>query len=233
MGSNPVLILTHNCLELTKKCVESVRKQDVPTVVMIFDNGSTDGTLQWLAKPEQTKILYMTEGINSGVSHGWNEGLKHLFGFSDVESVFCVNNDTVLPSWFCRSLLAYNVPFVTGVSVGFMQQIEEPQPPKELAPCPDFSAFLIRRDCWDWVGPFDERMRHYASDNDFHVRAHWAGVPLMNAGVHFYHERSSTLKTAPREEHLEICRQADADREVFKSIYGCMPWEPGYAELFK
>ena len=24
---NPVLILAHNCLELTKRCVESVRKQ--------------------------------------------------------------------------------------------------------------------------------------------------------------------------------------------------------------
>ena len=28
---NPVLILTHNCLELTKKCVESVLTQDVDT----------------------------------------------------------------------------------------------------------------------------------------------------------------------------------------------------------
>ena len=33
---NPVLILTHNCLELTKKCVESVRAQDVEAYIFVY-----------------------------------------------------------------------------------------------------------------------------------------------------------------------------------------------------
>jgi GT2 family glycosyltransferase len=230
---NPVLILTHNNLELTKKCVESVRKQDVPTYLCVIDNGSTDGTVEWFLSQGVDGGLCKSFVSNEGVSAGWNVGLEICFNVDKADHVLVVNNDTILPPWLYRSLLAYDVPFVTGVSVGEMEAIAAPQPPKELAPCPDFSAWLMRRDCWDKVGRFDERMKHYASDNDYHVRAHRAGVPLMNAGVHFYHERSSTLKLAPPEEHLEICRQADADREVFKSIYGCMPWEPGYAELFK
>jgi hypothetical protein len=146
-----------------------------------------------------------------------------------------INNDTVLPSNFYSELLSYNVPFVTGRSTESMLEISsmvqnERQP---LVGGPDFSAFLIRREAWEKIGPFDERMKLYAGDNDYHVRAHRAGVPLLRANLPFYHERSSTLKKAPPAERREIELQADRDREVFKSIYGCMPWEPGYAELFK
>jgi len=41
---NYVLMLTRNNLELTKRAVESVRAQDIPTFVCMVDNGSTDGT---------------------------------------------------------------------------------------------------------------------------------------------------------------------------------------------
>ena len=76
-------------------------------------------------------------------------------------------------------------------------------------------------------------MKFYAQDNDYHVRAHRAGVELLRADVPFYHERSSTINNATPEERAEIQRQANADREVFKSLYGCMPWEPAYAALFE
>ena len=44
---NPTLLLTRNNLNLTKLCVESLRKQDIPTNIYIVDNGSKDGTWQW------------------------------------------------------------------------------------------------------------------------------------------------------------------------------------------
>jgi len=44
---NPVLILTHNCLDLTKRCVESIRAQDIDITLQVIDNGSTDGTEEW------------------------------------------------------------------------------------------------------------------------------------------------------------------------------------------
>jgi GT2 family glycosyltransferase len=103
--------------------------------------------------------------------------------------------------------------------------------PYPLSPCPDFSAFLITREMWQVVGPFDERMVHYASDNDYHVRACRAGRQLWNAGLHFYHERSSTLRQASAEERAQIEAQANADRAVFKGLYGCNPWDPEYSAL--
>ena len=76
-------------------------------------------------------------------------------------------------------------------------------------------------------------MKLYAQDNDYHVRAYRLGVELLRADVPFYHERSSTLNNATTQERMAIQQQANSDREVFKSLYGCMPWEPAYQELFK
>lgn len=238
---NPVLILTHNCLELTKRCVESVEKQDMPTLIYILDNFYTDGTRQWLEGPSRPAGLwYGLFDENIGVSHGWNAGLEFLFSSSTAfngdlaQHVLVLNNDTILPSWFYRELLAREVDFVTGVSVESMKQIAHPpNEPRALVEAPDFSAFLIRRAAWERIGPFDERMKNYYSDNDWHIRAHRAGVPLWNAGLPFYHERSSTLKNAPPREKRDLDLQSVADSEVFASIYGCYPWQPEYAALFQ
>jgi len=76
-------------------------------------------------------------------------------------------------------------------------------------------------------------MKLYASDCDFHVRAHRLGVPLYKASVPYYHERSSTLRLASPEERDEINVQANKDRAVFYSLYNCVPGQKEYEELFR
>ena len=226
---NPVLILTHNCLELTKRCVASVQGQDISTRLLVIDNASTDGTVEWL---QSQQIETVCNATNEGVSKGWNWGFDTLFGATGCEWVLCPNNDTILPSYFYSALLSYGHSFLTGTSVDQMSQIATCPPACNVVPAPDFSAFLIRRSCWETVGPFDERMKLYASDCDYHVRAHRAGVGLWKANVPFFHHRSSTMKCASPVERRQIERQADADRAAFQRIYGCEPGQPGYAELF-
>lgn len=228
---NPVVIVTKNCLDFTKKCVASVWAQDIPADVHLFDNCSNDGTKEWVSS--DSAIVNHSWGVDLGVSAAWNYVLESLFD-SGAEYALAVNNDTILPPCFYRYLLSCNVPFVTGVSVEDMAVITNPIPePTELAPHPDFSAFLIRREAWEKVGSFDERMRLYASDCDFDIRARRAGLTLLNSLVPFYHERSSTMRLAPPHERQRIEEQANADRQVFRSKYGCIPGEPAYADLFK
>lgn len=237
---NPVLLLAHNNLALTIRCIESLRQQALPIDVFVVDNGSRDDTPTWLgtnaiASP-QFNLTYLLNPTNAGVSAGWNYGLRYYFSqpwFCD--HVLCVGTDTVLAPWFYRELLSYDLPFVTGVAVDQMSQLIEPTwlANPTLEEHPDFSAFLIRKDCWEKVGPFDERMKLYASDCDFHVRAHRLGVPLYKASVPYYHERSSTLRLASPEERDEINVQANKDRAVFYSLYNCVPGQKEYEELFK
>lgn len=231
---NPVLMLTRNCLELTKKAVASVVAQDIPIKLMIIDNGSTDGTVEWLDSEPYDNVGWWGAKENRGVTKGWNMGIGTLLGSNFAcPHVLVINNDVVLPRWHYRRLLEYMLPFVSGVSVGTMAEIEKEPQGGELSKHPDFSSFVIRKDCWKTVGPFYEGMVHYASDCSWHVEAHRKGVTLYGSPQPFYHERSSTLKLASPEERAEIEAQANRDRRVFRELYGCNPWDKEYEDLFK
>ncbi len=227
---NPVLLLTRNCLELTKRCVESVRNQDIPVSIHIYDNESTDGTKEWIR--EQSDIIDQSSGVDLHVTAGWNFALDILFDEGwNADHVLVIGNDTMLPPWFYSTLLSYEGPLVTGVAVDTWPIPEPGRMP--LAPHPDFSAYLIRRGCWTAVGPFDEEMVCYVQDCDMHVRAHQSGIPLMKANVPFYHVNSQTMKRASSTDRQWIHERANLDREVFKRKWGCLPGTPEYNNLFK
>jgi GT2 family glycosyltransferase len=237
---NPVLILTHNGIAFTERCVDSLRRQDIPVIIYTVDNGSTDGTREWMEKSNDIKWCRLDH--NAGVSFGWNDGLGRIFGTDRLfnyegridifEHCLVIGNDTVLPNFFYRELLSYNLPFVTGVAVDSMKQAEILPEHSEPVPNPDFSAFLIRRECWEKVGPFDERMVSWCSDCDYHVRAHRMGIPLMKVNVPFYHLRSRTIELAPPREKRMLEMQADADRLTFFEKWKARVGSPQYADLF-
>ena len=227
---NPVLILTHNGIALTQRCVESVRKQDIDCFIWLIDNDSTDGTREWAYK--EIGGGWMEEFTPQlGVSGGWNEGLHRLFGMG-ADHVLVIGNDTVLPPWFYRELLSYKVPFVSGIDVNNMEQISSLPERSELVPHPSFSAFCISRDCWNKIGCFDSSMVSWASDCDFHVRAHRMGINLLAANVPFYHIKSRTIELANPKEKRAFEMQADADRMRFFEKWKAHVWSPQYAELF-
>jgi len=227
--SHAVLILAHNNLELTQRAIASVQQQDIPTEIFVVDNGSTDGTTEWLSMLPPSKIKHWTFRPQLGVSAGWNYGLQYLFRLYD--HVLVLNNDVELPPWGYRFLLHNDVSFVTGVAVDYRPT--EPAMPMPLTPNPDFSCFLIWKDAWMNIGPFNEDMKYYASDCCYHVRGHRLGIPMMKANVPYFHASSSTLKNADPEERAAIQKQADCDRQVFRDIYGCVPGEAAYDDLFR
>ena len=227
---NPVLLLTHNCMELTQKCIWSIKNQDIDTMLLVVDNDSIDGTYEWLKENANMRVQFAPQ---VGVSIGWNFGLQYLFEKEKAEHVLVVNNDTILPSFFYLKLLDCNVPFVTGAAVEDLNQIGEIPKNTSLTPGPNFSAFLIRREAWERIGAFDERMKFYAQDCDYDVRAHRRGLQLWNAHIPFYHERSSTLRWASESERISILQRANDDREVFRQKYNCLPGTAEYAALFE
>ena len=227
---NPVLTLTHNNCSLSRRCVDSIRALDVQTDLLVIDNGSTDDTDLWLI--EDGIVNKFMLDANKGVSFGWNTGLFYWFKQRNADHVLVIGNDTCLASWTYSALLSANVPFVTGVD-NDMNPLPEKPDVFPLSPHPDFSCFLIRREAWEKIGPFDERMVHYCSDCDYHIRAHRLGMPLWKASVPYQHERSSTLRNASGEDASEIKARANEDRRVFMSIYNCLPGDKAYEDLFQ
>ena len=211
---NPVLVLAHNNLELTKKCVESLRRQD--------------DTVSW---SQLEKIPCLTLLKNTGFSYGINIGLQWVFELTGADYCLVPNNDTVLPSYAYRELLAYDLPWVSGRETSALSDLDLPFEQAELGGGPQFSCFLIRKDALEKIGNFDESMFSWASDIDFHARAHRLGINLQSSPVTYYHERSSTINSAPPRERREMQMQAEADRLTFFHKWN-VPVGPDLQNLF-
>jgi GT2 family glycosyltransferase len=226
--SHPILILTRNNLDLTKKCLDSVLKQDVPIQPWIVDNGSSDGTQEW-AKNNGFRYIFFDR--NYGVTYPWNVGLNLIF--KEHDHCLVIGNDTHIPPWYYRTLASYDVPFITGVAVNDMNQLVEPKGQLPMTNNPDFSAFFLTRDFWNEVGPFDERTKYYCQDCLMHVKAHKMGIPMWKISCEYYHIPSATIRLSSEEERRQILEGANRDRQVFRDIYGCIPGEEAYNDLFK
>lgn len=87
-----IIILTLNNLEYTKKCLDSIRRFCSPSCeVIVVDNGSTDGTREYLKI--QTDVKYHFNNKNLGFSGGCNVGIHMANPKNDI---FLLNNDTIL-----------------------------------------------------------------------------------------------------------------------------------------
>src|SRR4051812_17435563 len=96
-----IIILTWNGLEYTKRCLSTLRGcTEHPTYeVIVVDNGSQDGTLEYLRTLPWIKLI--TNPVNAGFVMGNNQGLAHAP--PDADAVL-LNNDIVIdqPDWLTR-----------------------------------------------------------------------------------------------------------------------------------
>ncbi len=102
-----IIILTHNQLEYTRKCVESIYNYtEEPFELIVVDNGSNDDTIAYLESvarnrsPESTlKIIRNRE--NLGFAEGNNQGMNLASG----DYILLMNNDVVVtPGWMDRMI---------------------------------------------------------------------------------------------------------------------------------
>ena len=69
-----ILILTHNGLEWTRRCIASIKaKTQSSYKILVVDNGSTDGTVDYLRS--ELSIQHIENDCNHGFARGFNIGL--------------------------------------------------------------------------------------------------------------------------------------------------------------
>jgi len=84
-----VYTITYNRLDLTKKCLGSLKEHTkVKFDHIIFDNGSTDGTIEWLKENNYNVVEF---GKNLGITEAQNRGLKNIY--SNYDLIIKFDND--------------------------------------------------------------------------------------------------------------------------------------------
>ncbi|PFZ89563.1 glycosyltransferase family 2 protein [Bacillus wiedmannii] len=96
-----IVILTHNQLKYTKECIDSIREytDQKEYELIVVDNASTDGTVQWLQ--QQQDILLIENAENKGFPKGCNQGIRKAKG----ENILLLNNDVVVTKNWLKNLL--------------------------------------------------------------------------------------------------------------------------------
>lgn len=96
----PVLMITYNRLEYTKKALEALLNSDAGQSICIIDNASTDGTREYLRQLfKHATVLFMPK--NFGIAKAMNEFLNLT---KKCEFVAKVDNDTLVPPNWCHIL---------------------------------------------------------------------------------------------------------------------------------
>ena len=99
-GLVSIVVLAWNELEYTRQCIESVLRHTTgPFELILVDNGSTDGTPEYLATVPDAKVIRNEE--NLGFPKGVNQGIAAASG----EYVCLLNNDTIVTSGWLDKLV--------------------------------------------------------------------------------------------------------------------------------
>lgn len=193
------IVLSYQSLDATRRCLErlrAARSETHPLEIVFVDNGSTDGSAEYLAA--QPDVRLVRNARNVGAPRARNQALALANG----RYVAFLDNDAFVPrGWLERLLLHFELdpglglvgplsdraahgqqlalPAGTGIEV--LDQIDADFADKKRfhsRPATLLSSFcvLARREVLDAIGGFDERFSPWGfEDDDFSLRAHFAG----------------------------------------------------------
>ncbi len=234
-----IIMLTFNQLDYTRKCLESIEKHTKARYeLIIVDNGSTDGTVEFLkdyAKTRANAELILNKE-NLGFARGNNQGIEKSKG----DYIVLLNNDVVVTKGWLDKMVSYmeenpDIGMAGPVSnnVSGPQKVEDAPSGEDMDKIHAFArhiseenagkvedvlrlvgfCLLIRKEVIDLIGPLDE---NYGSgnfeDDDLCLRSSIAGfrhVILKDVFVH--HFGSKTFEG----NNIDYNSSLDKNREYF------------------
>jgi GT2 family glycosyltransferase len=244
-----VVVVTLDQLVFTRMCLETLiaRSADEAVELIVVDNGSTDGTREYLlalaaVRPELRLVF---NASNAGFARACNQGLAVARG----SLLVLLNNDALVPPrWLdpFRAALADPAIGLAGpvtnrigneaeVEVGYdtlggffaeaeRRRFAEASAVADVGTATMF-CMAMRRDAYERIGPLDQRFEiGMLEDDDYSLRARALGlrtVCLHDLLVHHFGETSFGA-LIPSGDYGRIL---EANKKRFEEKWG-RPWQP-------
>ena len=97
------VVVTYNRMELLKRNIRCLQQNKPISSIVIVNNGSTDGTTEWLAAQEGLTVINQT---NVGGAGGFYTGIQYAYQ-AGADWIWCMDDD-VFPRADClEQLLPY------------------------------------------------------------------------------------------------------------------------------
>lgn len=219
-GRCSIIIPVFNNLELTRDCLESIEKSTAAGLyeIIVVDNGSTDGTRQFLeTKAAQGAVRPLFNDNNLGFARASNQGARAAAG----NYLVFLNNDTLATSGWLEELVRTAASDDTvaavgakllfpddtvqhaGVAVNFQRNVfhiykhfhrDHPAVNKERCfRALTAACLLVKRPAFFEAGLFDEGFQNGFEDVDLCLKlGHWGYKLLYNPRCVVYHLESRT-----------------------------------------
>lgn len=227
-----IVIPVFNQLFYTQECLAHIEKfTDVPYELIVIDNGSTDGTAEYL---KSLSIHLISNLENKGVYVAWNQGINS----SKYDQIVIMNNDILVTPHWASSLLEFSQKHSRHIVGPAMREGALDYPLVEYSNkltkacfyasrmnelC-NFSLVLIDRSFFKEVGLFDEQFFVTRGDDDMLIRLREKGIrPAMtgSAFVHHYSEKTQEIHSAG----FDIQKIRKNDDRIFHAKWGKLPRE--------
>jgi GT2 family glycosyltransferase len=197
-----VIILNWNHLDDLKETIASFVHQDYSNLhIVVSDNGSTDGSVEWLKK-SQSDIIILENKANLGWAEGNNVGIKYALD-KNADYILLANNDISFDDSSIISNLIDSYSNISNLGIIGPKQNSFYSPDKTvnegwiLFPNSKYifnkyrlknsikpiesnfkivdnvsgSFMIIKREVFEDVGEIDSALFLYAEDADFCIRA--------------------------------------------------------------
>ncbi|HEU4322764.1 MAG TPA: glycosyltransferase family 2 protein [Roseiflexaceae bacterium] len=200
-----LILLTWNGIAFLPDLLRSLRAQHRPAAeVVVVDNGSTDGSPEWIAANAPEWHLIRNPS-NRGVAAAWNQALEVARG----EFLVMLNQDMVFrPTWLQALEDAFDhvpqagivggkllypdeqtiqhagglvlKPVMRGTHYGYREQDRGQHDQERWVDFVTGAGMAFRRSVFAAIGGFDEQFAPaYYEDTDFCLRAHGAGFGVL------------------------------------------------------
>jgi GT2 family glycosyltransferase len=210
------VIPVHNRVRQTLRCLKALSASTVPTIAIVIDDGSTDGTAGIVARAFPDAVVLHGDG-NLWWAGATNLGVEHALA-NGADYILTLNNDSVLaptalevlldlertdgPALRCAQRHHLDRPDHVD-DVGRVMDWTMPRGYRRISPGGDrpirvdaagANAMLVPRRCFEETGSFDaQRLPQCWSDWDFQLRAKAAGWSLYTVPASVVLEDRSTV----------------------------------------
>lgn len=99
------VVVTYNRLPLLQRNLDCLRRNEPVDVIVVVNNGSTDGTTEWLATQSDVTVINQA---NVGGSGGFYTGIKYAYE-AGAQWIWCMDDD-VFPRADCLARLLSQAP---------------------------------------------------------------------------------------------------------------------------
>jgi len=213
-----IIVITHNALKYTEKCIESILRftKDVKYRIIFVDNDSTDNTLDYLKKVPNSILISNKD--NKGFAKAMNQGLDQVTG----EYTVWLNNDTIVSKgWLSRMINHLEVFHDSGAigpmcnATGIIQREDEWESKAKINDVNEFAreyyqknngmvieyhriagfCIVMKSELIKKVGKLDEQFNFGGyDDDDYCRRIKEAGYKILIAkDVFIYHKSGATF----------------------------------------